>query len=164
MSVDYERQRSLSIPTYNVSIVGCGGTGTWVALFSAMSGSKKIKLFDSDAIELHNLNRLPFSPAQIGEEKTKVLKELIQQLRPDCTVITFPHVEPDSLTLLEGVVYDCTDRHNVQNMLQEYCQNQTPKRVYRRVGYDGDHLTVLSKGSPVTASVMIPFTVAFPLP
>jgi len=149
MSIDYQRQQSLRIPQYHISVIGAGGTGSWVALLSALSGSRQIKLFDSDSIVLHNLNRLPLPPSSVGGLKTQAIKELIQHLRPDCSILCFGNIQKDSLSLLEGVVYDCTDRREIQDILQEYCLSKEPPLLYRRVGYDGNHLTVISKGVPV---------------
>lgn len=147
MSIDYVRQESLRIPKLEISVVGVGGTGSWVALFSAISGSPKIKLFDPDILEIHNLNRLPFAPNSVNKPKVIAMKELIHQLRPDCTVLTFDSkIDESSLILLEGTVYDCTDNRASQDMIQEYCEKE--KLSYRRVGYDGNHITTITKGVP----------------
>jgi hypothetical protein len=143
MSIDYNRQRDFNIPMSDISVVGVGGTGSWVALFSAMSGSPQIKLFDSDHLELHNFNRLPFPISAQGKLKRDAMKDLIRALRPTCSVYGFPNVEVESLSLLEGIVYDCTDRRAVQTMLQTHCEENN--QPYRRVGYDGNHVTTLSQ-------------------
>lgn len=147
MTVDYARQQSLRIPKLEISVVGVGGTGSWVALFSAISGSPKIKLFDPDILEIHNLNRLPFPAKAVNKLKVIAMKELIHQLRPECTVLTFDtKIDESSISLLEGTVYDCTDNRKSQDMIQEYCEKE--KLSYRRVGYDGNHITTITKGVP----------------
>jgi len=144
---DYSRQNMLHIPRVPCgSIVGCGGTGTWTALFLAMSGCEKIKLFDTDQLEPHNLNRLPYTSDNMGELKTKILKDKILELRPECSILTFGNVEPINYSLLEGYVYDCTDKRAIQDALQDYCEEK--ELTYRRVGYDGDHITTLAWGRP----------------
>lgn len=144
---DYSRQNRLNIPQINcASVVGCGGTGSWTSIFLAMSGTRKLKLFDSDGIEGHNLNRLPFPHSAIGELKTQALKDLVNSLRNECSILCFDNIEPINYSLLEGVVYDCTDQRAIQDALQDYCEEK--KLTYRRVGYDGNHITTLSMGRP----------------
>lgn len=147
MSIDYNRQRSLGIAQPPCSIVGCGGTGTWTGFFMGMLGSPKIKLFDGDVLELHNLNRLPYHPDMVGKPKNIALQELIQGIRSQCSVLSFGNVTLENISLLEGVVFDCTDKRTVQNMVQDYCSEQ--KLIYRRVGYDGNHITTLAQASVI---------------
>ena len=145
MSIDYNRQRSLNIAQPPCSIVGCGGTGTWTGLFMGMLGSPKIKLFDGDQLELHNLNRLPYPPSMVGKPKNIALQKLIQKIRPQSSVLSFGNVTPENINLLEGVIFDCTDRRVIQNMVQDYCSEKS--LIYRRVGYDGNHITTLAQAS-----------------
>jgi tRNA A37 threonylcarbamoyladenosine dehydratase len=47
----YARQHVLNVtPPEQVVIVGCGGVGTWAALFLALAGTPKIVLIDSDVV------------------------------------------------------------------------------------------------------------------
>lgn len=147
MSIDYNRQRSLGIAQPPCSIVGCGGTGTWTGLFMGMLGSPKIKLFDGDQLELHNLNRLPYPPSMVGKPKNTSLQELIQKIRPQSSVFSFDRITQENISLLEGVIFDCTDQRVVQNMVQDYCSEK--KLIYRRVGYDGNHITTLAQASVI---------------
>ncbi len=87
VSVMYDRQASLGIYSpEEVSIIGCGGIGAWVAIDLAMTGTEKVNLFDSDDLEAHNLNRLPFTLNDIGKPKVEVLKKYIENIRPDADV------------------------------------------------------------------------------
>ena len=51
--------RQATTAPHTVNLVGCGG-GCWVGLFSAMAGTRHLRLFDDDVVELSNLNRLPY--------------------------------------------------------------------------------------------------------
>ena len=85
----YERQKDLplKIPE-SVAVVGAGGVGSWVALFFALLGTKKIIVIDDDNIEEHNLNRTPFTTFDVGSLKVDAVANLISERRPDCEVIT----------------------------------------------------------------------------
>lgn len=143
MNAIYNRQSKipLSIPPV-CTVVGCGGTGYWTALFLAMSGVEKIILIDPDIIEQSNLNRLPCSSKDVGRFKTAVLAGHIRSLRPDCNVITYNKTIYNQQTaqLVQGVVFCCTDSIKSQRLLWDYCFDHNLK--YQRVGYDGTYLNV----------------------
>lgn len=133
-------QLNLTIPK-RVTIIGTGGTGTWTAILLAMSGVKYIQLMDEDYLELSNLNRLPYTIDGIGKAKSDLLKQFIQMVRPSTEVITMPRVSLMNINLIEGTdVFDCTDRHDIQMMLNKVSKDSSIK--YTRVGYDGTHITV----------------------
>lgn len=140
----YNRQSTLSlnIPK-SVGIVGIGGIGSWVAILSAMSGVPEIHLFDSDTLELSNLNRVPLTENDIGQSKTEAISSIVTSLRPSTMVIS--HGELDNEMQLAGidVVIDCTDVLKTQRWLCSACK-ELEKR-YIRAGYDGTHITVCSQ-------------------
>ena len=83
----YERQKDLADYTAKTALViGVGGVGSWIALFSALLGVEYLIIFDTDTLEEHNLNRTPFTTAQVGKLKTDAIAELISERRPFCTI------------------------------------------------------------------------------
>jgi len=139
----YDRQQDIGliIPD-TVSIVGCGGVGAWVAVFLALSGVRHLRLFDGDIIELHNLNRLPFTQDDVNQLKTTVLSNFLTSIRKDCFIEEYPHVDDLSINLLTGYVVDCTDAPKIQQVIFEFCSGN--KLPYYRVGCDASHITVLT--------------------
>lgn len=92
----YDRQESLGVNrNQRVMVVGCGGIGAWVAYFLGLAGVAHLELYDSDKIEEHNLNRLPFTPADIGESKSLALARLITKARPDVKVDAYGNFDPE---------------------------------------------------------------------
>ena len=84
----YDRQKGLDLKVPNsICVIGLGGIGSWIALFSAMVGVKKIVLIDNDTIEIHNLNRMPFRLSDVGKHKVLAISELIYERRNDIEVI-----------------------------------------------------------------------------
>lgn len=55
-----------------VIVVGVGGVGAVVAEMLARCGIGKLILFDYDHVELANMNRLFYTPDQVGQSKVEV--------------------------------------------------------------------------------------------
>jgi sulfur carrier protein ThiS adenylyltransferase len=131
----YNRQQNiqLNIPT-SITIVGCGGIGSWIAYLGAIIGIKKITLVDGDKIEEHNLNRTPFFYYQIGEYKTEALKTLINSLRPNTQVITInQHLSRENINQIKekvgnDTIITCVDNNNARELINKYFSNN--KKYY----------------------------------
>lgn len=147
----YERQQlleGLKIPE-TASVVGCGGTGFWTAIFLAMSGVENLILVDGDKVEESNLNRLFVSKYCIGEYKTFTVHHLIEYARPNCRVEEHHRmlVIPKNCAILRGTIFCCTDNAKSQQLVCAYARKN--KLPYQRVGYDGTVLNV-SRGFPLS--------------
>lgn len=138
----YTRQAELGLKRIPaMTVVGVGGTGSWVALFGAMSGCENLHLMDADHLEDSNFNRLPLNPTtNVGRNKADAVKELLETLRPDCNIIVYGRATQFTLPLTEGMIFDCTDNHDTQIMLNKWAKENG--RSYIRCGYDGTHITV----------------------
>lgn len=142
----YSRQQNfgVSLPE-RVAIVGVGGVGTWVAIQLAMSGVRNLHLYDSDKLEIHNLNRLPFDLEDLQKQKPEVMKEFIERIRLDCIVVCYPAIDIKDLPVslwTTNLIVDCTDDLATQRALCSACVSG--KQRYIRAGYDGTHITVSS--------------------
>jgi len=148
----YQRQQNLDIHQPDeVCIVGCGGVGAWVAIDLAMVGARKLKLFDDDTVEIHNINRVPFRPEDAGRRKTAVLKGFIKRIRPETAVYQYGKITNITQPLLSNCVVDCTDKVDTQKSIYTYCK--TRSIPYYRLGYDGFHMTVSDGFHPKTPDV-----------
>lgn len=161
----YDRQRQLPlwVPPA-IIVVGCGGVGFWVALFSALSGVEHIVLVDPDRVEVSNLNRIALMPSDVGRPKAEVLAEVIHSVRPGTRVYpVVARVGPQGVTLQElldmlemqrygmgALVYDCTDHVPTQAYIAEQVAEMGLSDVRRiRAGYDGgEHITVTKRPPP----------------
>lgn len=77
------RHMELFNPDYfndNINIIGVGATGSWLALQFAKLGIKgsRIKVWDFDVIEEHNIANQAFPISAIGEYKVDALAEMIK--------------------------------------------------------------------------------------
>jgi predicted GIY-YIG superfamily endonuclease len=147
----YERQRlieGLEIPKI-ASVVGCGGTGFWTALFLSMSGVKELILVDADIVEVSNLNRLLLQESSVGKKKAETLKELISGIRKEIRIeIQDMRIEkPLDCQILRGDIFCCTDNLKSQQLICAYCKKN--ELAYQRIGYDGTILNV-SKTFPLS--------------
>lgn len=67
----YARQRRLAEAT--VTVLGCGGLGSWTAAGLACSGIGRLRLVDPDVVAPSNLNRqILFRPEDVGRPKVEV--------------------------------------------------------------------------------------------
>mmetsp|Transcript_4853 Transcript_4853/g.4052 ORF Transcript_4853/g.4052 Transcript_4853/m.4052 type:complete len:369 (+) Transcript_4853:64-1170(+) len=81
---NYEKIRD-----YSVLIVGVGGVGSVVAEMLTRCGIGKLILYDYDSVEIANMNRLFFTPHQVGMSKTEAAKETLQSINPKVEIETY---------------------------------------------------------------------------
>ena len=90
-----DRQRRLfgegfnaTLRSLRVCVIGCGGTGSAVALLLARLGVGRIYLIDNDTLAESNLNRVHGSHrADVGAPKVEILKREIEAMGVECHVI-----------------------------------------------------------------------------
>ena len=98
-AVEYTRQRDWFDPDKtpaHVTIVGCGGIGSFAAFALAKLGVQDIALLDFDSVEPHNIPNQLFAADQLGETKVEALAS---------SLAAFADVFPDMYdkTLQDGV-------------------------------------------------------------
>ena len=147
----YARQElidQLDIPEI-ATVIGCGGTGFWTAVFLAMSGVEELVLVDRDIIEISNLNRLLLEERHVGKKKIEVLKEIISGIRKSVRIeIHDMRIEkPADCQVLRGKVFCCTDNLKSQQLICAYAKKND--LMYQRIGYDGTILNV-SRAFPLS--------------
>ena len=110
----------------SICIIGCGGLGTSVAQYLAMTGVGKMVLIDFDKIEMSNLNRqLSFLEKDIGKNKAEVLKKNVEKINPELDVVIFKK-KLNSKNIHSFIdnskfVIDCSDNFKTRFLINEYC-------------------------------------------
>jgi len=143
----YIRQErlNLNLPP-SITVAGCGGIGSWVAILAAMSGVGSLYLFDPDSMEESNRNRLPFCQSSINRPKVEVVSEYIRAIRPDVIVVAVPEklegVLLDIQLSICPVIVECTDSPRAQFAI--YNATKKAGKIFIRAGYDGTKITVTS--------------------
>jgi len=151
----------------SIIIVGCGGIGFWVAKMAAMSGINKIRLFDSDVLDITNLNRIDLPLKFLNKNKADITKLVIKQIRPDCDVISFPfNFNETFASMLDGTydwLIDCTDKISSQEKNEKIAISEEWK--YMKAGYDGENFSISNEvadwgefqdGYSITPSWVVP--------
>ncbi len=115
----------------SVGIAGCGGLGSNCAVALARVGVGKLIIADFDIIEESNLNRQYYFHKQIGESKTKSLKENIQLINPSVEVKAH-NIKLDSQSIIEiysncDVIVEAFDRADMKQMIIESVIEKLPK-------------------------------------
>jgi bacteriocin biosynthesis cyclodehydratase domain-containing protein len=65
-----ERDLQRRIGAARVTVIGCGGIGTWTVAALAAAGIRRLRLVDHDVVEASNLNRqVLYGPADLGASK-----------------------------------------------------------------------------------------------
>ena len=157
----YSRQQELGLNVPDsVTVVGCGGVGSWVATMLAMSGVPKLYLFDPDALEPTNFNRLPLPPVKSGTNKARALREWLITLRPGAMIAANGSRADGVVMAKTEALFDCTDDFTVREPLYVWCQENRVR--YIRAGYDGgNHVTVAHSlpwqaGTPLARYDVVP--------
>lgn len=107
----------------NIAIVGLGGVGGIAAIALARSGIGHLILCDFDVVEESNINRqIVASMSTLGRLKTDVLKEMIHDINPSCSVIVLSQKVNDQLFSHQpSHVIDAIDDINAKISLIESC-------------------------------------------
>jgi len=143
----YDRQQEIGLQIPNsITVAGCGGIGSWVAILSAMSGVPNLYLFDNDILEEHNRNRLPFCQGSLNQPKVEVVRNYIIAIRPGAIVVAIPEKLEGILLQIQlsvsDFIIDCTDSPRAQFTIYNACKQHGVNFI--RAGYDGTHITVTS--------------------
>jgi molybdopterin/thiamine biosynthesis adenylyltransferase len=114
--VDYWRQLDLFSPekfgNTEVHVVGCGATGSYVALLLAKMGVTNLHLWDFDEVEAHNLPNQVFRLRDVGRTKVDALAEIIEDA---CGIKPILHAEAvTGETTFAGIVFLLVDSMDIR--------------------------------------------------
>jgi adenylyltransferase/sulfurtransferase len=118
-----------------VLVVGCGGLGSPIAVYLAMSGIGNIHLVDFDKVDVTNLHRQVFySLEDVGKPKATALANFIKQRNP-FTEVSFStkSVTKDNVLQLianADIIVDGTDSLPTKYLLNDACVMQNKPLVY----------------------------------
>lgn len=72
-----------------VWVLGCGGVGSNAIVALARGGVGHLCILDRDVVEASNINRQAVAfHSTLGRKKTEVMKEIVHDINPSCTVDT----------------------------------------------------------------------------
>lgn len=116
---------------FRVGIAGAGGLGSNCAVALARSGIGTLVLSDFDIVEPSNLNRQYYFLDQTGMMKTAALKENIERINPEVTVIIH-NVKLNHANIPEifsgcDIIVEAFDSSDMKEMLIETVQLKMPQ-------------------------------------
>lgn len=104
-----------------VAIAGLGGLGSNIAVMLARTGIGHLKLIDFDRVDITNLNRQHYTIDHLGEEKTKALRSILEQINPHIDITTETvYVDNNNIESLFGgysIVCEAFDKAENKAML-----------------------------------------------
>ncbi|OQR80606.1 ubiquitin activating enzyme, E1 family [Achlya hypogyna] len=173
---NYERVRSLA-----VLVVGLGGIGSVAAEMLTRCGVGKLVLYDYDTVELANMNRLFFRPAQAGQTKTAAAVETLHDINPD---VVFEEYTADITTtdnyeqlldrMLHGglngqrvdLVLSCVDNYAARMSINAACNELDVVWMESGVSEDAvsGHIQTLLPGRTACFECLPPLIVASGVP
>lgn len=124
-----------------VSVLGCGGLGSTVAMTLARAGIGEINLYDFDTIEYSNLNRQNYILDEVGEKKTLTTKKRIEETLPYVRVNTKDiYLDKDNMDEIineADFFVEAFDNRESKTMLFDYFTNIKDKYLFTASGMAG---------------------------
>lgn len=157
----------------SIIIVGVGGVGSVLAEMLVRCGIGKLILYDYDSVELANMNRLFYTPDQVGLKKVIAAKQTLTKINPDVTIDTFDcniTEQTHYLRLLENIrqgglkgekidlVISCVDNYAARMTINSGCNKE--RQVWFESGVSEDalscHYQILIPGETACFACMPP--------
>jgi len=142
-SMSFLRQHALFDPeqqTSNITIIGAGSTGSFIALTLAKLGFNHIDVFDNDVVDNHNLPNQFYRVQDIGKPKVIALQQIIEHFTGITINANNSFVENVNTTLEvmpNMIVVLALDKLETRKMLVEQLKGWPIKIVDPRMGGEG---------------------------
>lgn len=122
--LDFFNPDSLDMP--NITIIGCGGIGSYVAYYLAQMGTTNLTIWDRDIVAEHNIANQNFTLNQIDMFKVNAIKDtIIAKIgENDSENITINRSFFNEESVIEpGIIILATDNINSRKMVYEYVKD-----------------------------------------
>ena len=123
----------------NLTVIGCGSVGSWLAYLAVKAGVKEIFLYDDDIVEEKNLIRSSYTKHSVGKPKVEALAEILRALSEKVKIFPFKERVSNVENCNGSLFIDCRD--------SEIPLRNSEKLFPLKVGYDGDELSIIA-GNP----------------
>ncbi|MHA1689778.1 MAG: HesA/MoeB/ThiF family protein [Promethearchaeota archaeon] len=114
--------------------IGVGGLGSPFALYITAAGIKELTIIDNDVVSLSNLQRqILYNEADIGEEKVKVAKRVLERKNSNITVHAYKDfIDENSIEKYidhQDFIVDCSDNLETKFLVNRVAVNHGIKCV-----------------------------------
>lgn len=109
-----------------ILVVGAGGLGSPLILYSAASGIGTIGIIDDGYVELSNLQRqIIYETSDIKRDKVESVIDSVLDLNPDIQINSYKErlSENNIKNLFDGydIIADCSDNFETRFLINKYC-------------------------------------------
>ena len=124
-----------------VSILGCGGLGSNIAMTLARAGVGELYLYDFDTIEYSNLNRQNYTLDDLGGDKAELTKKKIESTLPYVKChsqnIYLTTENMDTIVDNTDIFIEAFDNKESKTMLFDYFVGRKDKYLITGTGVSG---------------------------
>lgn len=124
-----------------VSILGCGGLGSNIAMTLARAGVGELYLYDFDTIEYSNLNRQNYTLDELGGDKAELTKKKIESTLPYVKChnqnIYLTTENMDTIAHKTDIFIEAFDNKESKTMLFDYFVGRKDKYLITGTGVSG---------------------------
>lgn len=125
----------------SVSILGCGGLGSNIAMSLARCGVGTIHLYDFDKVEYSNLNRQNYDQDDLGKSKVLQTKKKIERTIPYTKVYANEvYVSLDNLDEISektDIFIEAFDKREMKSLVFDYFLGKKDKKLIIGSGLSG---------------------------
>lgn len=128
--MDFQRIRYILSPEEledkRVVVVGLGSGGAPIIQHLAMNGVRNWALFDPDSLEEHNLVKHPGLRGQMGMQKTRIMRDWLNDRNPDSKIALYPidvinSPEFEAEVQEADLVISATDSRSAREYINDVC-------------------------------------------
>lgn len=125
----------------SVTILGCGGLGSNIAMALARCGVGEIYIYDFDKVEYSNLNRQNYKVSDLGKSKVIETKRIIEQTLPHTKVIAEEvYITRDILDEISPrteIVIEAFDSKEMKSLVFDYYLGSKSNKLVMASGLSG---------------------------
>ena len=124
-----------------VSILGCGGLGSNIAMALARCGLGEIHIYDFDKVEFSNLNRQNFNQNDLGKSKVGQTKKKIEESIPYTKVFAnnlfITRENLDEISEKTDIFIEAFDKKEMKSLVFDYFLGKDDKKLVMASGLSG---------------------------
>lgn len=122
MMEDFGEEGQKKLKSTTALVAGAGGLGSLASIYLAVAGIGRLKVVDSDVVELSNLNRqILYGDEDVGDRKADVLEKVLRGINNDIEIEAInSKITDDSIEdLTDGcdLIVDCMDNYPTRFVL-----------------------------------------------
>ena len=124
-----------------ISILGCGGLGSNIAMALARCGLGEIHIYDYDKVELSNLNRQNYDQKDLGKSKVLQTKKKIEASLPYTKVyakeVLLSKENLGQISEKTDIFIEAFDKKEMKSLVFEYFLGRKDKKLIMASGLSG---------------------------